>query len=93
MESEAGMRPRQDLSPLLNPRSIAIVGISGPDRFGGVLYRNVESFGYSGKIFGVNPRYKTLYDRPCYSSLSDLPEARDWKPPSKNPSPWAFARR
>ena len=77
MENETGVGPRQDLSPLLRPRSIAIVGISGPDRFGGILYHNIESAGYSGKIFGVNPRYETLYDRPCYPALSDLPEVPD----------------
>ena len=77
MESETAIAPRQSLTPLLKPRSIAIVGISDPERFGGVLYQNVKGFGYPGKIFGVNPRYETLYDRPCYPSLSDLPETPD----------------
>jgi len=70
-------QPRQDLTPLLHPRSLAIVGISGPERFGGVLFGNLREFGYPGKIFGVNPRYETLYDRPCYPSLRDLPEPPD----------------
>jgi len=71
------MSLRQDLTPLLNARSVAIVGISQPDRFGGLLYRNLESFGYRGKIFGVNPRYESLYDMPIYSSLGELPEQPD----------------
>ena len=70
-------RPRQDLTPLLNARSVAIVGISGPGRFGGILFENLSQFGYTGEIFGVNPRYETLYDRPCYSSLRELPERPD----------------
>jgi len=69
--------PRQDLSPLLAARSVAIVGISGPDRFGGILFQNLEAFGYPGQIFGVNPRHETLYGRPCYPSLSDIPETPD----------------
>ena len=68
---------RQDLTPLLHARSVAIVGISGPERFGGVLFKNLTESGYAGEIFGVNPRYETLYDRPCYPSLRELPERPD----------------
>ena len=77
MHHPVDLKPRQDLSPLLAPRSVAIVGISHPDRFGGIVFNNLRTFGYSGKIFGVNPRYETLYDRPCYPALSDLPEIPD----------------
>jgi acyl-CoA synthetase (NDP forming) len=69
--------PRQDLTPLLHARSVAIVGISQPERFGGKLFVNLEKFGYGGRIFGVNPRYPTLFDRPCYPSLGELPERPD----------------
>ncbi|MGQ0602765.1 MAG: acetate--CoA ligase family protein, partial [Anaerolineales bacterium] len=69
------MRP--DLTPLLNARSVAIVGISQPDRFGGRLYANLTRFGYPGAIYGINPRYATLYDQPCYPSLSALPARPD----------------
>ncbi|MDW8326477.1 MAG: acetate--CoA ligase family protein [Anaerolineales bacterium] len=68
---------RQDLTPLLDPRSIAIVGISTPPRFGGRVYQNLRDFGYPGEVFGVNPRYERLHDQPCYSSLRDLPCAPD----------------
>jgi acyl-CoA synthetase (NDP forming) len=70
-------RARQDLRPLLNARSVAIVGISQPDRFGGILYQNLRRFGYEGAIHGVNPRYDTLFDRPCHPSLGALPERPD----------------
>jgi acyl-CoA synthetase (NDP forming) len=68
---------RQDLRPLLQAESIAIVGISQPDRFGGTLYRSVVDFGYKGEIHGVNPRYDSLYDQPCYASLTALPAKPD----------------
>jgi acyl-CoA synthetase (NDP forming) len=78
VDTAAGARqPRQDLTPLLDARSIAIVGISGPERFGGILFQNATALGYSGEIYGVNPRYDTLYDRPCYASLAELPERPD----------------
>ncbi len=69
--------PRQDLTPLLRARSVAIVGISQPDRFGGILAQNIAGFGYKGPIYGINPRYESLYERPCYPSLRDLPERPD----------------
>jgi acyl-CoA synthetase (NDP forming) len=71
------MATRQDLTPLLHARSLAIVGISQPERFGGKLYLNLEKFGYAGRIFGVNPRYERLFERPCFGSLRDLPERPD----------------
>jgi acyl-CoA synthetase (NDP forming) len=66
-----------DLTPLLHARSVAIVGISQPDRFGGQVYTNLRDFGYAGRIYGVNPRYETLYNQPCYPSLAALAEKPD----------------
>jgi acyl-CoA synthetase (NDP forming) len=68
---------KKNIATMLNAESLAIVGISGPDRFGGQVYANLQLFGYEGKIFGVNPRYETLYDQKIYPSLSELPETPD----------------
>ena len=68
---------RQDLTSLLTPRSVAIVGISQPGRFGGQLYQNLEAFGFEGSVYGINPRYESLYDKRCYAALRDLPETPD----------------
>lgn len=68
---------RQNLTPLLRARSVAIVGISQPDRFGGRVYTNLRDFGYTGQIYGINPRYSSLYEQPCYPTLSDLPDRPD----------------
>jgi acetyltransferase len=70
-------QPRQDLRPLLQAESVAIVGISQPGRFGGILYDNLAQFGYSGQIYGVNPRYESMYDRVCHPSLRELPVTPD----------------
>lgn len=74
-----GVRPieRPDLTPLLHARSVAIVGLSQPTRFGGKVFLNLRNFGYPGQIFGVNPRYPSLYEQPCYPSLSALPARPD----------------
>jgi acyl-CoA synthetase (NDP forming) len=68
---------RQDLTPLLNARSVAIVGVTQLPRFGGRVYQNLRDSGYTGRVYGVNPRYTHLYDQPCYPSLRDLPERPD----------------
>ena len=69
--------PRQDLTPLLRARSVAVVGASTPERFGGKLCQNLLGFGYAGEISFVNPRYERLYDRPCHPSLRALPGRPD----------------
>ncbi|NJN44187.1 MAG: hypothetical protein HC806_05325 [Anaerolineae bacterium] len=66
-----------DLTPLLHAQSLALIGISTPDRFGGHIYTNLRDFGYDGKIYGINPRYDTLYAQRVYPSLADLPEKPD----------------
>lgn len=77
MPTPVARAARQDLAPLLHAESVAIVGISQADRFGGKLYQNLVAAGYPGRIYGVNPRYESLYDQPCYASLADLPERPD----------------
>jgi acyl-CoA synthetase (NDP forming) len=68
---------QKKIAAMLNAENLAIVGISGPDRFGGRIYNNLQLMGYEGKIYGVNPRYETLYDQKIYPSLSELPETPD----------------
>ncbi len=65
------------LSPLLHARSVAIVGISQPERFGGQVYTNLARFGFPGKIYPVNPRYERIFDQACYPSLNALPQRPD----------------
>lgn len=77
MVTELQTPHRQDLTLLLNPRAIAVVGLSTLPRFGGRVYQNLRDFGYAGEIFGVNPRYTTLHDQPCYPSLRELPAVPD----------------
>ena len=68
---------KKNIAALMNAKSLAIVGISRPDRFGGQIYNNLQSMGYQGKVYGVNPRYETLYNQKIYASLSDLPDVPD----------------
>lgn len=67
-----------DLSPLLAPRSIAVIGASDRDgNVGGRAVRLLRKFGYPGPIWPVNPQRATVADLPCYPSPRDLPQPAD----------------
>jgi acetate---CoA ligase (ADP-forming) len=62
------------LSPLLEPRSLAVVGASArPGSFGDQLVTQLLAGGYRGAVHLVNPRYREVAGRPCHPSLADLP--------------------
>ncbi|HEX7232072.1 MAG TPA: acetate--CoA ligase family protein, partial [Candidatus Binatia bacterium] len=74
----------RDLSPLMNPRSVAVIGASQradalPNREprGNRVIRNLKNFGYPGRIVAINPKYREVMDCPCYPDLAALPEPVD----------------
>ena len=67
-----------DLSPLLEPASVAVVGATPrPDASGQIVLRNLRELGYEGRVYPVNPRYEEVLGLRCYPSLAALPEAVD----------------
>jgi acyl-CoA synthetase (NDP forming) len=63
------------LKPLLQPRSIAVVGAS--KRPGSVGRRTVENLlhgGYGGRLYAVNPGYESVLGVPCFPALDALPD-------------------
>jgi acyl-CoA synthetase (NDP forming) len=67
-----------DLSRLMRPRSIAVVGATDrPGSYGAQALLNLDAVGYPGEVWGVNPRRTSVLGRPCVPSVSDLPEAVD----------------
>ncbi len=66
------------LDRLFSPQSIAIVGASAREgSLATSTYQLLNSTGFTGKIFLVNPKYQQLFDQPCYVSLEDLPQSPD----------------
>jgi acyl-CoA synthetase (NDP forming) len=63
-----------DLTPLMKPKSIGIVGAS--QRIGRAtrVIVNLQKFGYAGKIFPINPKYQEILGLPCYPNLASTPE-------------------
>jgi acyl-CoA synthetase (NDP forming) len=63
-----------NLVPLLEPRSVAVVGASArPGSFGDQLVGQLLAGGYRGQVHLVNPRYREVAGRPCHPSLAELP--------------------
>src|SRR5690606_10931280 len=67
-----------DLTPLLRPRSIAVIGASEqPGNLGGIAVSLMRKFGYGGEIWPVNPKRDTVHGLRCYPSPEALPRAAD----------------
>lgn len=67
-----------DISGLLRPASIAVIGASDrPGNFGGGTVRNLLKFGYPGAIWPVNPRQQTVEGLTCYPNVRQLPGRAD----------------
>ena len=67
-----------DLSSLLSPRSVALVGASDDvARIGGRPLRYLRESGFSGGIYPVNPKRDTVQGVRAYSSVAALPETPD----------------
>ena len=65
---------REQMSRLLRPRSIVIVGASpGPAGLGASVLANVEQAEYRGDLFLVNPKYANIKGMPCLPSVDELP--------------------
>lgn len=67
-----------DLTKLLKPQSYAVIGASEKEGFGGDVCRNILAYTKNlSRIYFVNPRRETVFDRPCYKSVLDIPDTID----------------
>ena len=64
---------RANLDRLLAPRHIAFIG----GRDAAVAVGEAHRIGYPGQIWPVNPKRAEIGGHPCYSSVSELPDAPD----------------
>ena len=68
----------RDLDVLFNPRAIAVVGASrDPGKVGTIVVQNLKDSGFTGPIYPINPRAKTICGLPCYTSLTAIPNPID----------------
>src|SRR5260370_36954911 len=72
-----GARRVIDLAPLLRPRSVAVLGASDRPSPGRMVIESLDRIGFRGPVYPINPKHETLFGRPCYASIPDLPESVD----------------
>lgn len=71
-------RRRPAIECLLNPRSVAIAGISAkPGSLGAIVLENLRRFGFRGDIHLVHPTQAELHGLRCTRSVRDLPDGVD----------------
>src|SRR3990172_1894173 len=67
------------IDAIFHPRSIAVVGASAnPDTPGYDYLHSLQTFGYAGTIYPVNPRAEEILGLPSYPSLRDVPGDVDY---------------
>ena len=63
-----------NLHALLNPKSVALIGVSrDSSRIGGRILKYLKQHGYGGRILPVNPKYEEIGAEKCYPSLASIP--------------------
>lgn len=79
--NNAGGRPRprfDSLTPLLQPKSVAVVGASSdPTRIGGRPISYMLRQQFQGELMPVNPNRKEVQGIPAFASVRELPQAPD----------------
>ncbi len=64
------------LDALFCPSSVAVIGASRrPGSVGATVWRNMNTGGYKGPLYAVNPRHAQLDGAACFKRLADLPHA------------------
>ena len=67
-----------DLTRLMRPRSIAVVGATPrAETYAHETLRNLAALGYDGEVWGVHPTHREVLGREVFASLSDLPAPAD----------------
>lgn len=62
-----------DISFFFNPRSIAIIGASQNEgKISHVILESLKRIGFPGVIYPVNPKYTSINDLRCYSSVTEI---------------------
>ena len=65
--------PVASLEPLLNPRTVAIIGASQDEsRIGGMPIRYMQRYGYSGEIFPINPKHRKIQGLDAHARIGDI---------------------
>ncbi len=77
-ESIGSIGIENELDSLFKPKSIAIIGASSKElSIGNVIIKNLIHFGFTGKIFPINPKEPEIRGIKAYPSILDVEESID----------------
>lgn len=64
------------LNDFFYPRTVALIGATDKEtKPGRAILENLSHF--TGVVYPVNPKHTTLFGKPCFASIRDVPEAID----------------
>src|SRR5947209_13544369 len=68
----------RDITPLVAPGSIAVIGASAnPTKSGGVLFDNLVKGNFQGTLYPINRTATQIMGKTAYATLTDVPERVD----------------
>ncbi|MFN3984176.1 MAG: GNAT family N-acetyltransferase [Rhodocyclaceae bacterium] len=72
------MKEKHYLSPLLEPKSVGVIGASEREAsLGNVVIRNMLDAGFKGRLFAINPKHESIHGVACFKSVEDVPYRLD----------------
>ncbi len=61
------------LTALFEPKSVAVIGASDRENsVGNVIFKNILTSGYKGRLYAVNPKHETILDQPAFKTIEDV---------------------
>jgi acyl-CoA synthetase (NDP forming) len=68
----------RDLSPIFEPKSVALIGATGnPLKYGSIITANILANEYKGRIYPINPSEEKVWGLKVYPRIRDVPEEVD----------------
>jgi acetyltransferase len=67
-----------DIQPFFSPQGVALIGAStSPQKLSYGILENMSRYGFTGKIYPVNPNAKEILGHTCYADISQVPDPVD----------------
>jgi len=61
------------LTTLFEPKSVAVIGASDRENsVGNVIFKNILSSGYKGRLYAINHKHDTIQGQPAYKSIEEI---------------------
>lgn len=68
----------RDLSPIFEPKSVALIGATNnPFKYGNLIVANILANGYKGRVYPITPNEEKVWDLKTYPRIRDVPEEVD----------------